>query len=508
MALLTRRQIITAARKSLDEPQGGDTPAATELVADAQSVVATTDQEAEIPDHPDDGLPAHIFRSTEIRGRTEDELTDEFMERICKSLAVVAQRRGVQTLAIACDGQGGSDRLRTIAVKTLLASGRDVIDLGAAPAPLLYFATRETEYDSGILITGGRGDEGVNGLRVVMQRQLLTQQGIQEILQGIRDGLQEQGSGRTIKFDVEADYLDKIALDIGVAVPLKIVVDSNFGLAAGLAHEVFGALGCEILSYNDPEQGRVRPEDWAIADALEVLGDKVRSEGADLGLLFDSNGDRLLTVTDQGTAVATDQLMMILGKDFLDRNPGADLVYDVQCTRHFAPFITRSGGRGVMSKSGHANVWAKMVQSKALMGVEYSGHLFLADRWYGFNDAVYAAARLVELLSMSGGSYQDLLSELPGYVSSGVLTVHMDPRERRELLRDLTQEPDFPGSRVTTLDGLRVDYSDSWGLVQASTTYDTLNFRFEGNDEEAMQRVMAVIRKAVQSRMPDLQLPF
>jgi phosphomannomutase/phosphoglucomutase len=142
------------------------------------------------------------------------------------------------------------------------------------------------------------------------------------------------------------------------------------------------------------------------------------------------------------------------------------------------------------------------------MGVEYSGHLFLADRWYGFNDAVYAAARLVELLSMSGGSYQDLLSELPGYVSSGVLTVHMDPRERRELLRDLTQEPDFPGSRVTTLDGLRVDYSDSWGLVQASTTYDTLNFRFEGNDEEAMQRVMAVIRKAVQSRMPDLQLPF
>lgn len=511
MALLTRRQLITTARKQIDsaeeQPQEEPTPEAPEE-PDTEALAAELAIDEAVFEEKDDGIPVHIFRSADIRGRTGDELTDQLVERICRAVAVLAQRRGIQTLAVAHDGRPSSDRLRTNVVKTLLASGRDVIELGEAPSPLLYFATQESEYDSGIMITGGHNDDEVNGLRFVFQKQLVTNQGIQEILEAIRDGLQEQGKGRTIKLDVQGDYLDKIALDVGVALPLRIVVDCNHGAAAQLTEEVFAALGCELVIYNKPDDGQRPGADWSLSGALRALGDKVRAERADLGILFDSDGDRLHTVTNEGQPVATDQLMMILARDLLERNPGADVVYDVQCTRHFAPFITRCGGRAVISRSGHANVRAKVNQTQALLGGEFSGHVFLTDRWYSFDDGIYTAARLVELLSTSSDSYHDMLSGLPKYLSSGEINVAIPVRERRQLIRDLTTEPDYPGSRVTTLDGLRIDYSDSWGLVQASNTDDSLLFRFEGNDEQALRRVQTVLRQAVLEKMPDLELPF
>ncbi len=510
MALLTRRQLITAARKSSETTEAvqEEAPPVVAEEPTTEVLAAELEQRGGELEERDDGIPTHIFRSTDIRGKTNDELTDALVERVCRAVAVMAGRRNVQTMAVAYDGRPSSEKLRTIVVKTLLASGRDVVDLGQSPAPLLYFATHETEYDSGIMITGGHDDDDTNGLRVVLQRKLLTSQGTQEILDIIRDGVMDQGSGRTIKLDVEGDYLDKIALDVGVALPLQIVIDSNFGAAAHLAREVFMALGCEVSTYNDPSPGQRPDKDWTLKTALEDLGERVRGAGADLGLLFDSDGDRLHTVTNQGAAVATDQLLMILAKDLLERSPGADIVYDVQCTRHFAPFITRSGGRAVISRSGHANVHTKMSQSQAVLGGEYSGHIFLKDRWYGFDDGVYAAARLVELLSTSADSYHDLLMALPRYVSSPELMTPMAAGERRDLLATLTADPDYPGSRVTTLDGLRVDYADSWGLVQGSSTEEAISFRFEGNDDEAMARVQAVLRKAVLAAAPDLQLPF
>ena len=511
MALLTRRQLVTAARKSIDsaakQPQEEPSPESP-AEPDTEALAAELAIDDGVFEKKDDGIPVHIFRSADIRGRTSDELTDQLVERICRAVAVLAQRRGIQTLAVAHDGRPSSDRLRVNVVKTLLASGRDVIELGEAPIPLLYFATHESEYDSGIMITGGHNDDDVSGLRFIFQKQLVTHQGIQEILKAIRDGLQEQGKGRTTKLDVQGDYLDKIALDVGVALPLRVVVDGNYGAAARLSEEVFATLGCELVAYNTPSDGQRPDEDWSLDGALQALGDRVRSEKADLGILFDSDGDRLHTVTNEGQAVATDQLMMILGQDLLERNPGADVVYDLQCTRHFAPFITRCGGRAVISRSGHANVRAKMNQTQALMGGEFSGHLFLTDRWYRFDDGIYTAARLVELLSTSSDSYHGMLSGLPKYVSSGEISVAVPARERRQLIRDLTTEPDYPGSRVTTLDGLRIDYSDSWGLVQASSTDDSLLFRFEGNDEQALSRVQAVLRRAILEKMPDLELPF
>jgi phosphomannomutase/phosphoglucomutase len=511
MALLTRRQLITAARKNIDNAEEQPQEEPEEAVPDApdtEALAAELAIDQEVFEERDDGIPVHIFRSADIRGRTSDELTDQLVERICKAVAVLAQRRGIQTLAVAHDGRPSSDQLRVKVVKTLLASGRDVIELGAAPSPLLYFATHESEYDSGIMITGGHNSDDINGLRFVFQRQLVTNQGIQEILEALRDGVQEQGKGRTIKLDVQGDYLDKVALDVGVALPLRIVVDCNFGAAARLTEEVFAALGCELVIYNQPTDGQ-RPDDsWSLSGALQALGEKVRTERADLGLLFDSDGDRLHTVTNEGQPVATDQLMMILARDLLERNPGADVVYDVQCTRHFAPFITRCGGRAVISRSGHANVRAKMAQTQALLGGEFSGHVFLTDRWYNFDDGIYTAARLVELLSTSSESYHEMLRDLPKYISSEEITVSIPLRERRQLIRELTTAPDYPGSRVTTLDGLRVDYSDSWGLVQASSTDDTLVFRFEGNDDEALARVQGILREAVLAKMPDLELPF
>lgn len=510
MALLTRRQLITSARKTSETSEAQEPAVKADVAAtpDTEALAAELTIDSDTVDEREDGIPAHIFRSADIRGRTDDELTEQLTERICQTIAVLAQRRGIQTLAVAYDGRPSSERLRVIVVKTLLAAGRDVVELGQAPSPLLYFATHESEYDSGIMITGGHSGDAINGLRIVFQRQLVTGQGIQDILSGVRDGLQEQGKGRTVKLDVQGDYLDKIALDVGVALPLKIVVDCNLGAAATVIEEVFSAMGCEAIIYNKPGDAERPADGWRLQGALDKLGQAVVEAKADIGILFDSDGDRVHTVTNTGQTVATDQLMMVLARDLLDRNPGADIVYDVQCTRHFAPFVTRSGGRAIISRSGHANVRAKMAQAQAILGGEFGGHIYLTDRWYPFDDGIYAAARLVELLSTASETYQELVSALPQYVSSDEITVAMEPREQRQLIRDLTTEPNFPGSRVTTLDGLRIDYADSWGLVQASSSEDALVFRFEGNDQEAMDRVQAVLRRAVKDKAPDLALPF
>lgn len=449
----------------------------------------------------------HLFSPAGIQGDTGTELSDELIEKIGCGLAVLAKERGVTAFAIARDNRPTSPGIQIKLMKALLASGLNIVDLGEAPAPILHYATHETEAASGIMITGGQGPETVNGLEIYLNRHPIDPDDMVRLLELVKQEARVEGTGTLNKEALGPAYLDQMAVDIALALPLKIVLDNNFGTAALLGPELFESLDCEVVSINEPSDG-ARSETWQLEAALTELGARVQEEGADIGILFDGNGDRLHTVTERGEPVATDRLMMLLGRDLLERNPGSDIIYDVRFTRNFAPFIARNGGRALMSPSGLAQVSATMRKSGALLGGEFSGHVLFKERWFGFADGLYAAARLLELLSGASASYGELIEDLPAAVFSPELRLALPAAQQEKVLKDLADNANFPQARVTTLDGVRVDYSDSWGLVRRSTSGSALSFRFEGNDESSLERVRAVLRKAILAVAPELELPF
>jgi len=515
LSLLSRRQLVSQARREatreevtepiqvpeMDPPNA--TSARTQLLGETQD----PDSEAATNERAGDGIPDHIFRAASIRGDVHTELTDELVERIGQAIAVLCGEQGIQALVVAHDSRPSSKQIRTTLVKALLASGRDVIDVGEVPTPAFHYATHESDTDSGIMITGGHGSDNVNGFDIVFKRKLAAGIEIEKILETIRSRKTTQGSGRTVRKPIETEYVDRIAVDVALALPLKVVVDNDFGAAARISPQLLEALDCDVVCLNPPEEGP-RPKDRTLASSLASLGSRVRTEGADLGILYDANGDRLHTVTERGEPVDTDTLLMLLARDMLERNPGADVVYDIRCSRQFAPFITRAGGRAQMARGGSAFVREKMVAVNAMLAGDFSGHLFISERWYGFNDALYATARLLELLAGASSSYGDIMAALPQSLSTPELSIPVDTRQRRKIMRNLISNAEFPGARVTTLDGLRVDYADGWGVIRSSTSESALSVRFEGNDEASLARVKSVLRRALLTADDGLELPF
>lgn len=511
LSLLSRRQLVLQARREATREDLGEVASKGPDVLMPEPTEGQQDPDELLADHepqPDiDEIPVHIFRSGSIRGDVQTELTEALIESIGQALAVMCGDRNIQTLVVAHDSRPSSKQIRTVLVKALLASGRDVIDVGEIPTPAFYFATHETDTDSGIMITGGHGGEQFNGFKIVFHRKLLSGVGIEEILATIRSRKTTQGSGRTIRSRIEADYIDRIAMDVSLALPLKVVVDNDFGTAARITTPLLESLDCDLVSLNSPEEGP-RPTERTLETALESLGEQVRAESADLGVLFDSDGDRLYTVTEAGVAVGNDLLLMLFARDMLERNPGADVVYDIQCTRQFAPFVTRAGGRAQMSRSGQAFIQEKMLQAEALLAGDLAGHLFFAERWYGFDDAPYAMARLLEILATASSGFGDIVAALPQSRSTPAIHIALESKIRKKIMRALVSNADFPGARITTLDGLRVDYADGWGLVHNSTTESALSLRFEGNDDASLERVKGVLRKAIADAEPGIDLPF
>jgi len=499
LSLLSRRQLVNRSRRDTETTAvtASNEPTAAMALGEAVPTAHVEEVAPEPTSSPDDGIPDCIFRETCIRGHADDELTDELVEKIARSLAVMASDRGVKTLLIGHDARPSSARIRTTLVKTLLAGGIDVIDLGRVASPLVHFAAFEGSCQSGVIITGGSGPDHYNGMKVFFSHVAFTGADYQHLLLGIREGLQVTGNGYATRQDPASDYIDRIVMDVSLALPLKVVVDFNFGLVNSLAETLLGALDCEVIELNlaDPSQ---RPENWQRSVALEQLGQRVQAEGADLGVLLSPDGDQLFTVTNTGEAVATDQLMMLLAQDILERNPGADVVYDVSSSRHLAPYITKAGGRALMVQSGDAFVYRKVLETNAALGGEFDGHVFINDRWYGFSDAMYGCARLLELLAMASSSYADLVADLPQSNITSMLRLAVDEGHSTAVLNTLSNNgAEFSGARVTTLDGFRIDYADGWGLVRACDHEAALEFRFEGNDETSLNRVTGVLRRAL-----------
>jgi len=494
-----------------DSPKASHEPLAEQESAQGSLAEALTASDAGTPataqavTAAEDGIPEILFEESRIRGAVDTELTPEMVEQIGQAIAVQCRDKSLSSLVVASDGRAVSEQIRGPLTKSLVASGIDILDIGSASMPLLRFATHSTDSTSGIMVTSDPHDERAAALEILFDRRPVSGEGIDQILQTLKAGSRVSGAGRAAKQAISTRYIDKVLSDVNLALPLKVVIDVAHGAAGDVAISLIESLGCEVVGVNaDPlETGQ---ESHNLEQALSQLGRIVGETGADLGVLIDQAGEKLHTVTNEGVPVATDQLMMMLAQDVLERNPGADVIYDVNYSRHFAPFITSCGGRAQMARSGPAFVAEKSLQTHALVAATFSGHIFYTERWYGFEDALYATARLLEVLSSQSESFQDRLSHLPSGVSTPEIFLPLDTTVRKRVMRSLQGHPDFPGARITTLDGLRIDYADGWGVIRNSIPDGALVIRLEGNDSTSLSRIKNVLQQALSEAAPDLTI--
>ncbi|MGK0499176.1 MAG: phosphomannomutase/phosphoglucomutase [Oceanicoccus sp.] len=455
-------------------------------------------------------LPENIFRAYDIRGLADSELTDEVVHAIGMAIGSEALDQGQQSIIIAADGRHSSPRIRDAMMQGLRASGRDVIDIGNQPTPLMYFATHQLSTQSGVMITGSHNPAEYNGIKIVIAGRALSDAAIQALKDRILSQNFASGNGEYLSQDVERSYIDYILNDVAIAQPLKIVLDAGNGIAGNIAPTLFEELGCDVIPLFCDVDGDFpnHHPDPTVEANLEDLKRTVAEHQADLGIAFDGDGDRLGVITASGKSVPADRLLMLLAQDVVSRNPGADILFDVKCTRNLNSLISNYGGRPIMWKSGHSFMKEKMQETGALLGGEFSGHIFFKERWFGFDDGMYAAARLVEILSTTDPDLDMQLAAFPETICSPELKVATSEQQKFAIIEQLVAKPDFGDGKLSTLDGLRVDFVDGWGLARASNTTPMLILRFEADTEEAMVRIQDQFKDQLHKIDNSLQFGF
>jgi phosphomannomutase/phosphoglucomutase len=455
-------------------------------------------------------LSADIFRAYDIRGIVGETLTEAGVELIGRAIGSEALARGVSALCVGCDGRHSSPGLADAVARGLMASGCDVIHVGAVPTPVLYFATHQLDTGSGVMVTGSHNPSNYNGLKIMLGGETLSGDAIKDLHQRILHGNLVKGAGSQSSEDVRRAYLDTIVGDIAVAAPLKVVVDAGNGIAGELGPMLIDELGCDVIPLYCDVDGDFpnHHPDPGKSENLRDLIAKVEQEGADLGIAFDGDGDRIGVVTNRGRIIWPDRLLMLFARDVVSRNPGADVLYDVKCSRRLAGVISQAGGRPVMWKTGHSLMKAKMRETGALLAGEMSGHIFFAERWYGFDDGLYAAARLLEILGIEDRHSDEVFDDFPEDVSTPELNVEVTEASKFGIVERLSARGKFGGGSISTLDGVRVEYGDGWGLCRASNTTPALVLRFEAESEEALARIKTVFREQLRHVAPELNVTF
>lgn len=456
-------------------------------------------------------VPASIFRAYDIRGVVDRDLDEAVVEEIGKAIGSEAQARGISSLVLGRDGRLSGPRLLAPLVKGLLATGIEIIDLGCVPTPLLYFSASLLAGGSGVMLTGSHNPSNYNGIKIMLGGETLYGEAIQDIFRRTRERDYCHGSGTWRHEDTRDEYLQQLADRITLARPLKVVIDAGNGVAGLTAPALFVRLGCEVVELYCEVDGHFphHHPDPNQPENLQALVAAVKRERADIGLAFDGDGDRLGVVSCRGEIIWPDRLLMLLARDLLKRHPGAEVIYDVKCSRNLGREIKRHGGHPEMWHSGHSRLKARMQERGALLAGEMSGHLFLKEGWYGHDDALYAAARLLALLADSGDDCGSLFADLPDMLNTPELHLAMAEGEPHAFMERLMQlRHHFAGAELTTIDGLRVDYDDGWGLLRASNTTPSLVLRFEAESEVAMHRIQNDFKQLMLQLEPDLQIPF
>lgn len=457
-------------------------------------------------------VPASIFRSYDIRGVVGETLTEEGVFLIGQALGTIAGERDQATVVVARDGRESSPALQAALTAGLRAAGRNVLDIGMTPTPVLYFATHYLDARSGVMITGSHNPSEYNGLKIVLAGETLSGEAIQAIRARIESGDFSRGQGTLQSVEIIPEYIRRISEEIPVALgnPLTVVVDCGNGVPGILAPQILRAIGHDVIELYCDVDGRFpnHHPDPSQPENLEALIEAVQNEGADLGLAFDGDGDRLGVVDGEGNIIWPDRQMILFARDVISRNPGAMIIYDVKCSGRLTTAIRDAGGEPLMWKTGHSLLKTKMKETGALLAGEMSGHIFFKERWYGFDDALYAAARLLEILVKDGRSPTEVFSELPDGVTTPELRLDMPEERHRPFMQQVMAAARFDNATVLDIDGLRVDFADGWGLIRASNTTPCLVLRFEGDDEAALSRIQDEFRRLLWSVDDSLSLPF
>ncbi len=449
-----------------------------------------------------------IFKAYDIRGVVGKTLDERFAEHLGRAFGSEAIAAGARAVAVGRDGRLSGPGLVAALIRGLASTGLDVVDLGAVTTPMLYYvaATRGAHgCHSGIQVTGSHNPKDYNGFKMVLAGKAIYGDAIQGLRQRIEREDYLRQPGRSAPMDIVPEYTARIAGDCKLARRMKIVVDSGNGIPGASAPAILRALGCEVIELYSEVDGDF-PNHHPDPSKPENLADLIRTvkaTGAELGLAFDGDGDRLGVVTVDGHVIYPDRQLMLFAQDILSRNPGGSVIFDVKCTQRLAPAIRAAGGVPVMWKTGHSLIKAKMREIGAPIAGEMSGHIFFGERWYGFDDATYTAARLLEILSRSKNP-SAVLDALPTSFNTPELNVPCAEGEPRRVVQRLQETAEFPGAReVVTIDGVRVEYDDGFGLIRSSNTTPVLVLRFEGHTPEALHRIEAAMMAALRAVKPD-----
>jgi phosphomannomutase / phosphoglucomutase len=455
-------------------------------------------------------LPAEIFKAYDIRGIVDKSLTADVVRQVGHALGSLAIEQGQKAIAVGRDGRLSGPELAGALMDGICAAGCDAIDVGCVPTPVTYFAAYELGCNSCVSVTGSHNPPDYNGLKMVIAGTTLALDAIQNLKQRIEAGDLKHGKGERRSADVKTAYVDKIVGDVKLARPLKIVMDCGNGVAGAVAPELFKRMGCEIIplfcevdgNFPNHHPDPSKPEN--LADVIKAL----KETDAEIGIAFDGDGDRLGVVTKDGEIIYPDRQLMLFAADVLSRVPGGQIIYDVKCTRLLAPWIRQHGGVPLMWNTGHALVKAKLKETGAPLAGEMSGHTFFKERWYGFDDGLYTGARLLEILSRSA-DVNAPLKALPNSPSTPELNIKMAEGEPFTLIDKLKAQGKFEGAtEIITIDGVRVEFADGFGLARPSNTTPVVVLRFEADNATALERIQAEFRRAITAVWPGIQLPF
>lgn len=449
-----------------------------------------------------------IFRAYDVRGTVPAQLNAHLVYLLGRAIGTLAHHRGEQTIVTARDGRLSGPELQHALNTGLAETGMTVIDVGMVPTPVLYFAALTMGTGSGVMVTGSHNPPDYNGFKMMIAGHTLYGDDITSLYQCIVDEAFHTGAGRIEVAEVLDAYCTRIQQDIQLKRPLRIAMDCGNGVSGVIAQSLFESLGCEVIPLFTEVDGTFpnHHPDPSKQDNLRDVIDAVRTQHCDLGLAFDGDGDRVGLITETGESIFADRLLMLLAQDMLSRNPGATVIYDVKCSRHLDPVIRAAGGVPCMWKTGHSLVKAKMKASKALLAGEMSGHIFFQERWLGFDDGLYTAARLLEVISAHAQSAGAVFSTIPNDVSTPELNIPVDDTEKFRIVEQLATVIAARGLPLSTIDGVRVDLPEGWALCRCSNTTPNLVLRFEAESVEALDSMRNMMLDALADAAPELDL--
>ncbi|NND81593.1 MAG: phosphomannomutase/phosphoglucomutase [Gammaproteobacteria bacterium] len=455
-------------------------------------------------------FPHEIFKAYDIRGIVDQSLTLDITEAIGRAVGSEVIQSGSNQIVIGRDGRLSGPKLTRALADGLRASGVNVIDIGVAPSPVVYYSSYSKNIPSCIAITGSHNPPEYNGLKMVVDGTTLSAEAIQKLKQRILDQDFTDGEGGYQQEQIIDDYVARIVGDIKLERAMKIVIDCGNGVAGATAPQLFRQIGCDVIDLFSEVDGTFpnhHPDPSQIENLQDLIA-AVAEHDADLGLAFDGDGDRLGVITRAGEVVWPDRQMILFARDILQRNPGSEIIYDVKCSRNLPAAIEEAGGRATMWRTGHSFIKAKLKETGAAIAGEMSGHIFFKERWYGFDDGVYAGARLLELLSGQEQSPQAIFDALPDSINTPELRMEFAEGEHYAFMEKLQATASFEDATVSTIDGIRVDYADGFGLVRPSNTTPILVLRFEADTDAALQRIQQDFARAIHQVDAAVSVPF